>query len=117
MSNNQMPMTKPRSGIESEPVLVLVERKSLTPWGVRCETTWVNAMPKAESYVVYVALQPLSPIRMLIVRALSKLFRDHELLVRWLLSLVVDPTDAKYAFTVVDSYGVTVPLYDDDDEA
>jgi|694.fasta_scaffold64033_3 hypothetical protein len=112
MSVIQQPPTKTPSRATLEPVLVLIDRKSLTPWGIRTETTYANALGGPESYVQYAALKPVGAMRTFLINAMARFFTNHELLIRLLLSTVVSSDDAKYALGVVDSYGVTVPSRD-----
>ena len=109
MSVIQQLPTKSSSRATPELLLVLIDRKSLTPWGIRTETTWANALGGPESYVQYAALKPVGAMRTFLINAMARFFTNHELLTRLLLSLVVSSDDAKYALTVVDSYAVTVP--------
>jgi hypothetical protein len=101
--------------LKREQVLVIIERRALTRWGVRIETTWTKASGAPETSVRYEALKPVGLICTRLIEMTWLL--EQELLARWLLSWLVDPSDAQYATDVIDTYAINTPYVDVDDAA
>ena len=100
--------------VERRDLLLIQERRVLTPYGVRVELRWLNAGLQQETLVSFQQLKPVGRFCSAVIRA-TQMIAGLDLLSRLILAMVVNVKDKPYAYLVVDSYCLGVRALEDSD--